>query len=174
MKKNEMENYSSKNLILNNSDISKKIQRIALQIIEDNFEESEIKLFGISDNGNTIAQKIIKNIEKRSDLKTELIQVILDKGNPTESIDFDKEFDIEGKSIIIIDDVLQSGITMQSVISNLIKHKPKKIKTVVIVNRDQTLFPVKIDFSGISLSTSVDETINLIIEKNGEINFYLS
>ena len=63
---------------------------------------------------------------------------------------------------------------MQSVISNLIKYKPKKIKTVVIVNRDQTLFPVKIDFSGISLSTSVDETINLIIEKNLEINFYLS
>ena len=54
------------------------------------------------------------------------------------------------------------------------KYKPKKIKTVVIVNRDQTLFPVKIDFSGISLSTSVDETINLLIEKNGEINFYLS
>ena len=63
---------------------------------------------------------------------------------------------------------------MQSVISNLIKYKPKKIKTVVVVNRDQTLFPVKIDFSGISLSTSVDETINLIIEKNREINFYLS
>ena len=98
-----MKNYSSKNLILNNSDISKKIQRIALQIIEDNFEESEIKLFGISDNGNTIAQKIIKNIEKRTDLKTELIQVKLDKGNPIESIDFDEEFDIEGKSILIID-----------------------------------------------------------------------
>ena len=64
MKKNEMKNYSSKNLLLNNSDISKKIQRIALQIIEDNFEESEIKLFGISDNGNTIAQKIIKNTHK--------------------------------------------------------------------------------------------------------------
>ena len=63
IEKNEMKNYSSKNLILNNSDISKKIQRIALQIIEDNFEESEIKLFGISDNGNTIAQKIIKNIK---------------------------------------------------------------------------------------------------------------
>lgn len=169
-----MKNYSSKNLILNNSDISKKIQRIALQIIEDNFEEFEVKLFGISNNGNSIAQKIIKNIEKRSDLKTELIQVILDKGNPTESIDFDEEFDIKGKSILIIDDVLQSGITMQSVISNLIKYKPKKIKTVVIVNRAQTLFPVKIDFSGISLSTSVDETINLIIEQNGEINFYLS
>ena len=169
-----MKNYSSKNLILNNSDISKKIQRIALQIIEDNFEESEIKLFGISDNGNTIAQKIIKNIEKRSDLKTELIQVILDKGNPTESIDFDKEFDIEGKSILIIDDVLQSGITMQSVISNLIKYKPKKIKTVVIVNRDQTLFPVKIDYSGISLSTSVNEHVSFISNKNNELEVYLS
>ena len=52
--------------------------------------------------------------------------------------------------LIIIDDVSQSGITLQSVISNLINYKPKKIKTVVIVNRDQTLFPVKIDFSGIS------------------------
>ena len=169
-----MKNYSSKNLILNNSDISKKIQRIALQIIEDNFEESEIKLFGISDNGNTIAQKIIKNIEKRTDLKTELIQVKLDKGNPTESIDFDEEFDIEGKSILIIDDVLQSGITMQSVISNLIKYKPKKIKTVVIVNRDQTLFPVKIDYSGISLSTSVNEHVSFISNKNDELEVYLS
>ena len=90
-----MKNYSSKNLILNNSDISKKIQRIALQIIEDNFEESEIKLFGISDNGILLPKKLIKNIEKRTDLKTELIQVKLDKGNPTESIDFDEEFDIE-------------------------------------------------------------------------------
>lgn len=169
-----MKKLSDKNIILNNSDIEKKIQRISLQILEDNIDEDCIVIFGISDNGLAIAKKLINHLSKISNLKSNLIEVIIDKDDPIGSIKYDTEFEIHSSSVLIIDDVSQSGKTLQSVISNLLIYKPNKIKTAVIVNRDQTLFPVKIDFSGISLSTSVDETINLIIEKNGEINFYLS
>ena len=76
--------------------------------------------------------------------------------------------------MLIIDDVSQSGKTLQAVISNLLTYKPNKIKTAVIVNRDQTLFPVKVDYSGIRLSTSVNEHVSFVSDKNNELAVYLS
>jgi len=169
-----MKKLSPKNIILNNLDIEKKIQRISLQILEDNINEDRIFVFGISNNGLLIAKKVIYQLNKISELKSNLIHVIIDKNNPIESINYDIEFNINSCSILIIDDVSQSGKTIQAVISNLLIHKPNKIKTAVIVNRDQTLFPVKIDYSGISLSTSVNEHVSFVSDKNNELKVYLS
>lgn len=169
-----MKKLSEKNIILNNLDIEKKIQRISLQILEDNTDEDSIVVFGISDNGLVIAKKLINHLNKISNLKSNLIQVIIDKDDPIGSVKYDTKFDINSSSVLIIDDVSQSGKTLQSVISNLLIYKPNKIKTAVIVNRDQTLFPVKIDYSGISLSTSVNEHVSLISNKNDELEVYLS
>ncbi len=169
-----MKKLSPNNIILNNLDIEKKIQRISLQILEDNIDEDRIVIFGISDNGLLIAKKVVDQLNKISKLKSNLIQVIIDKNNPIESIKYDIQFNINSCSILIIDDVSQSGKTMQAVISNLLIHKPHKIKTAVIVNRDQTYFPVKIDYSGISLSTSVNEHVNIVSDKNNELKVYLS
>ena len=151
-----MKKLSDKNIILNNSDIEKKIQRISLQILEDSIDEDSIVIFGISDNGLVIAKKLINHLSKISSIKSNLIKVIIDKDNPIDSIKYDSKFDINSSSVLIIDDVSQSGKTLQSVISNLLIYKPTKIKTAVIVNRDQTLYPVKVDYIGISLSTSVN------------------
>ena len=169
-----MKKLSEKNIILNNSDIEKKIQRISLQILEDNTDEDFIVIFGISDNGLAIAKKLINHLSKISNLKSNLIQVIIDKDDPIGSIKYDTEFEIHSSSVLIIDDVSQSGKTLQSVISNLLIHKPSKIKTAVIVNRDQTLFPVKVDYIGISLSTSVNEHVSFVSDKNNELLVYLS
>ena len=75
-----MKKLSEKNIILNNSDIEKKIQRISLQILEDNTDEDSLVVFGISDNGLVIAKKLINHLNKISNLKSNLIQVIIDKG----------------------------------------------------------------------------------------------
>ena len=53
-------------------------------------------------------------------------------------------------------------------------HNPLKIKTSVIINRDHSLFPIKIDFSGLSLSTSVNEHVDVLIDDNGGFSVYLS
>ena len=169
-----MKKLSEKNIILNNSDIEKKIQRISLQILEDNIDEEGIVIFGISDNGLVIAKKLINHLSKISSIKSNLIKVIIDKDNPIDSIKYDSKFDINSSSVLIIDDVSQSGKTLQSVISNLLIYKPTKIKTAVIVNRDQTLYPVKVDYIGISLSTSVNNHVSFISDKNNELSVYLS
>ena len=54
------------------------------------------------------------------------------------------------------------------------QYDPLKIKTSVIVNRDHALFPVKIDYSGLSLSTSVNEHVDVIIDKKEKFSVYLS
>ena len=169
-----MKKLSEKNIILKNIDIEKKIQRISLQILEDNIDEEGIVIFGISDNGLVIAKKLINHLSKISSIKSNLIKVIIDKDNPIDSIKYDSKFDINSSSVLIIDDVSQSGKTLQSVISNLLIYKPSKIKTAVIVNRDQTLYPVKVDYIGISLSTSVNNHVSFISDKNNELSVYLS
>ena len=165
-----MKKLAIQNLILDNSDIENKIQRIGLEILEDNIDQSKIILFGISDNGKLISQKLIDHINKISDIKIVLIDVIINNG----SISYNSKFDLLNESIIIVGDVSQTGKTLQMVISDLMLYNPSKIKTSVIINRDQTMFPVKIDYSGLSLSTSVNEHVDVIIDKKGRLSVYLS
>lgn len=165
-----MKKLAVQNLILDNSDIENKIQRIGLEILEDNIDQSKIILFGISDNGKLISQKLIDHINKISDIKIVLIDVIINNG----SISYNSKFDLLNESIIIVGDVSQTGKTLQMVISDLMLYNPSKIKTSVIINRDQTMFPVKIDYSGLSLSTSVNEHVDVIIDKKGRLSVYLS
>ena len=165
-----MKKLAVQNLILDNSDIENKIQRIGLEILEDNIDQSKIILFGISDNGKLISQKLIDHINKISDIKIVLIDVIINNG----SIAYNSKFDVLNESIIIVGDVSQTGKTLQMVISDLMLYNPSKIKTSVIINRDQTMFPVKIDYSGLSLSTSVNEHVDVVIDKKGRLSVYLS
>ena len=165
-----MKKLAIQNLILDDSDVENKIQRIGLEILEDNIDQSKIILFGISDNGKLISQKLIDHINKISDIKIVLIDVIINNG----SISYNSKFDLLNESIIIVGDVSQTGKTLQMVISDLMLYNPSKIKTSVIINRDQTMFPVKIDYSGLSLSTSVNEHVDVIIDKKGRLSVYLS
>jgi pyrimidine operon attenuation protein / uracil phosphoribosyltransferase len=165
-----MKKLSIQNLILDNSDIENKIQRIGLQILEDNIDRSKIIFFGISDNGKLIAEKLLVHLNKISKLEVELIKVNIENN----SVLYDKKFSIKNESVIIVGDVSHSGKTIQLVISNLIQYNPLKIKTSVIVNRDHALFPVKIDYAGLSLSTSVNEHVDMIIDEKKNLRVYLS
>tara|TARA_B100001059_G_C17813935_1_gene573949 strand:- start:615 stop:1112 length:498 start_codon:yes stop_codon:yes gene_type:complete len=165
-----MKKFDTENLILNKQDVENKIKRIGLEIIEDNINCSKIILFGISDNGKLITQKLMGHINKISNISVDLIQVNVNN----ESLEYDNKFDILNQSIVIIGDVSQSGKTLQMVISDLMKYKPSKIKTSVIINRDHSLFPVKIDYSGLILSTSVKEHVDVVIDKNDDLSVYLS
>jgi pyrimidine operon attenuation protein/uracil phosphoribosyltransferase len=165
-----MQKFDTENLILNKQDVENKIQRIGLEILEDNINCSKIILFGISDSGKLITQKLMGHINKISKIRADLIQVNVNN----ESLEYDNKFNILNQSIVIIGDVSQSGKTLQMVISDLMKYKPSKIKTSVIINRDHSLFPVKIDYSGLILSTSVKEHVDVVIDKNGDLSVYLS
>ena len=168
-----MKKDNSKNIILDYQDVENKIKRISLEILEDNIDQKELILFGVSKNGKIIAKKIIALIKKYSKIDLELIgvEIVLNSKNVFK---FDKSFRVNNRSVIIVSDVSQSAKTLQLIISSLMSQDPFKIKTAVMVNRDHSLFPVKINFSGLNLSTSVNEHVDVSVNKDEEFTVYLN
>tara|TARA_B000000532_G_scaffold137695_1_gene110520 strand:- start:453 stop:959 length:507 start_codon:yes stop_codon:yes gene_type:complete len=168
-----MKKDNSKNIILDYQDVENKIKRISLEILEDNIDQKKLILFGVSKNGKIIAKKIIASIKKHSEIDLELIGVEIDI-NSNNVLKFDKIFKVNNRSLIIVSDVSQSAKTLQLIISSLMSHDPFKIKTAVMVNRDHSLYPVKINFSGLNLSTSVNEHVDVNVNSDDEFTVYLN
>ena len=168
-----MKKDNSQNIILDYKDVENKIKRISLEIIEDNIEQKKIIFFGVSKNGKIIAKKIIDSISAHLKIDSELIGVEIDKSS-NNNLKFDKDFEVINKSLIIVSDVSQSAKTLQLIISSLMLQNPQKIKTAVMVNRDHSLFPVKINFSGLNLSTSVNEHVDVKVNEDEEFTVYLN
>ena len=165
------DNY--KNIILDHHDVENKIKRISLEILEDNIDQKELIFFGVSKNGKIIAKKIINLISEHSEIDFEMVGVEIDLYS-LNHLKFEKDFTVNSKSVIIVSDVSQSARTLQLIISGLMSLDPVKIKTAVMINRDHSLFPVKIDFSGLNLSTSVNEHVDVKVNKNEEFTVYLN
>lgn len=156
---------SAKHIILNHDEINHKIRRIAYQIYESNVNESEVILAGIDSNGYVLAKKLKSNLDKISDIKSVLCKVVVDKKNPLSTITTSiKSEDYSNKSIVLIDDVLNSGSTLIYGVKHFLDVPLKNFKTAVLVNRNHKKFPVKADFKGISLSTSLNEHVEVVLE----------
>jgi pyrimidine operon attenuation protein/uracil phosphoribosyltransferase len=162
------------NKILNKRQIEDKIKRISYEIYEENSDDESIIICGIEKNGSIIAKKVIKELESICNIKIDFISVALNKKKPLNTVEIkSKKSIIKDKSIILIDDVSNTGRTLIYVINELTKFEPKKINTSILVNRDHSLFPIKINFVGLSLSTSINNHIEVILDKN-EMAAYLT
>ena len=168
-----MKKVNYQNIILDCFDVENKIKRISLEVVEDNIDQEKLIFFGVSKNGKIIAKKIIDFINQNSKIESELVGVEI-HSNSNKSVKYDKEFKANNLSLVVVSDVSQSAKTLQLIISNLMSKNPFKIKTAVMVNRDHSLFPVKINFSGLNLSTSMNEHVNVEVDKNGEFTVYLN
>ncbi len=153
-------------IILTNEQIQNKTKRIAYQIYEANWNEKEIVVAGIKGNGFIFATNIAKIIEHISDCRIILVDVDIDKKNPlmpiTTSID---EEEYKNKALILVDDVLNSGTTLMYGVKHFLEVPLKRFNTAVLVNRNHKKYPVKADFKGISLSTSMKEHVSIVFEK---------
>jgi len=148
------------NIILNNTQIDQKIRRIAYQIYESNSNEKELIIAGIKGNGFILANKIVAVLEKISTLKVTICEVNIKKKKPLEKIttSLTKEA-YKNKSLVLVDDVLNSGTTLIYGVKHFLEVPLKRFKTAVLVNRNHKKYPVKADFKGVSLSTSIKEHI---------------
>lgn len=152
----------TRTLILNHQQIEDKIRRIAYQIYESNVDEKEIILAGIETNGFVIAEKLAKILTKISDINVILCKVKMDKKNPRGEITTSlSENEYTNASIVLVDDVLNSGSTLIYGVKHFLNVPLKKFKTAVLVNRNHKRFPIKADFKGLSLSTSLNEHIKI-------------
>ena len=167
-----MEKLKEKNQILNQNQINRIVKRIAYQIHEKNNEESHIYLIGIHKNGYTLADLISKELKKISKSNINLCSLKINKKNPLNNIEFDyKLMEMKNKSIILIDDVLNSGRTLLYGVKFILGIPLSNFNTVVLVDRNHKKFPIKVDFKGISLSTSIEENVNVVFENNKSYAF---
>jgi pyrimidine operon attenuation protein/uracil phosphoribosyltransferase len=157
---------SVKNIILNHQEIEHKIKRIAYQIFESNTNEKELIIAGIESNGYLLAKKLKISLDEISDIEVTLCKVKINKVSPLNSIKTSiKPEDYTNKSIVLVDDVLNSGSTLIYGVKHFLDVPIKQFKTVVLVNRNHKKFPIKADFKGISLSTSLNEHVNVNLTK---------
>lgn len=165
----------SKNIILTNQEIEHKIKRIAYQIYETFVDEEEVVIAGIASNGSVFAQKLAESLRTISTLKVSLCEVKIDKQNPQSPIQtsLSKE-DYENKGLVLVDDVLNSGTTLIYAVRHFLDVPLKKFKTAVLVDRNHKKYPVKADFKGISLSTSLLEHVQVVFDENGDNYAFLS
>lgn len=164
----------TKNIILNKEQIDFKIKRIAYQIYETFVDEKQIVIAGIANSGFVFAQKIAAALTEISDIQVKLCEVRIDKQNPIRAIETSLESEqYKGECIVLVDDVLNSGETLIYGVKHFLEVPIKKLKTAVLVDRNHKKYPVKADFKGISLSTSLLEHIQVVFDKE-EQYAYLS
>jgi len=157
----------NQNIILTHQEIEHKIKRIAYQIYETFSEENEIIIAGIANNGFTFAKKLSAVLEKISPIKVILCEVTIDKRHPNNPVSTSlNPSEYSNKGIVLVDDVLSSGTTLVYGVKHFLEVPIKKFKTAVLVDRNHKKYPVKADFKGISLSTSLLEHVNVVFEEN--------
>ena len=162
------------NIILNNIEIEHKTKRIAYQIYETFSEDETIVIAGISKNGYVFAQRIAIALEIISNIKVTLCEVFIDKTKPTLSISTSITIsEYENKGLVLVDDVLNSGGTLIYAIKHFLNVPLNKFKTAVLIDRNHKKYPVKADFKGLSLSTSLQEHVQVVFEENNSY-VYLS
>jgi pyrimidine operon attenuation protein/uracil phosphoribosyltransferase len=155
----------AKNYILDEGTAARKLQRMAYEILENNLDEPELILAGIRDSGSVIARNIQQLLQQIGGMKTEIIDISLDKKNPGE-ITLSKKMDFTNKVIVVVDDVANSGKTMLYAMKPFLAFQPKKIQTLALVERTHKKYPVKTDYVGLSVATTLQEHIYVDVEES--------
>lgn len=151
------------NIILTQQEIEHKIKRIAYQVYETFSDEEEVVIAGIASNGYIFAEKLAAEVSKISDLKVTLCEVKINKQQPLDKVETSLPADAyANKCLVLADDVLNSGTTLIYGIKHFLDVPLKKFKTAVLVDRNHKKYPVKADFKGLSLSTSLQEHIQVV------------
>lgn len=164
---------TASNIILSSLQIEQKTKRIAFQILENHINETELILVGVEKSGFAFAQAIAEQLQKISKLDIKLGSISINKKNPIEAVQTSLKADTyRHKAVVIVDDVLHSGATLIYAVKHFLEVPLKQLKTAVLVDRSHKRFPVKADYKGVSLSTSLQETVQVKFGKNAYVSLY--
>ncbi len=162
-------------VILDATAIQRALTRIAHEIAERNERSADVALIGIPVGGDHLAARLAKilsgiwnhavpvGILDTSMHRDDLDQRIAPTVHPTEI-----PFDVNGKTIVLVDDVLFSGRTTRAAMDALNDFgRPKKIQLAVLIDRGHRELPIKADFIGKNVPTALDEKISLLLTESG-------
>ncbi len=157
-----------KNYILTRKEAGYKMQRLALEIAEQlQGDDAELVIIGVQTQGSVIAEKIGELVKPYLAIPVEIISASLDKDLPKEIV-FSKDIDFNMKNILVVDDVVNNGKTLLYMMKPLLNFQPKRIQTLVLVERMHKMFPIKPDYVGLSIATTLQDHIEVEV-KDGEV-----
>ncbi|NBC07831.1 MAG: phosphoribosyltransferase [Bacteroidetes bacterium] len=151
--------------ILDESQIRQKIQRLAIEILENNIDADELILVGINNNGMGFARLLLEALLPRSESPITLTRVRLNPADPLRD-DILLEIpaaELQGKNIILVDDVANTGRTLFYAARPIMDTLPNKVEVAVLVDRTHKAFPIRVDYVGLSLATTLKENISVKI-----------
>ncbi len=162
--------------ILNNKQIEQKIKRIAIEILEKNFEAKNIILVGINNNGYAFAQLLEQQLLIMSGIDIQLTRIRLNPASPLkEEISIETDIhSLKNEVVIIVDDVANTGRTIFFAIQPLLSIIPKKVEVAVLVDREHKSFPIFSNYIGLSLATTLNDNIEVDISNKNNKAVFLS
>ncbi|HEX8278876.1 MAG TPA: phosphoribosyltransferase family protein [Segetibacter sp.] len=159
---------AAKNLILSKEVAEKKMQRIALEIAAELYGQNDpLVIIGIAGSGMVIANKLFHLLEPLLQIPVQIITCQFNKKKP-ETITYSGETDFDNKHVLLVDDVTNSGRTLLYALKPLLQFYPLSIQTVSLVERMHKNFPIKINYIGLSIGTTLQDHIQVEVE-NGEV-----
>lgn len=164
---------STKNYVLTAEQVSYKLHRLALEVAEHLQDESEpLIIMGVLRKGMVIAEKLKVLLQPYLSIPVEIISASLNKDEPTD-ITLSKNIDFNNKNILIVDDVSNSGKTLLYILKPLLAFYPRRIQTLVLVERMYKLYPVKPDYVGLSIATTLQDHIEVEVLDGEVIGAYV-
>jgi len=160
-----MSSAQTRNAILDEAGVKRKIKRMALEVAEQNAGENEIIIAGIVGNGETVARGVAKELQNLSKMSVQVVTIQLNKREPNE-VSLQPSIDFRNKNILIVDDVANTGKTLFFALKPFLAISPKKIQTLALVERSHKLFPIQTDYTGLSIATTLQE--HIAVETEGE------
>ena len=157
---------TNKSKILDGVSINQKIKRLAWQVYEENLSEKDMVIVGISERGLILANRIGPIIQDISKIKIKISQLNLDKDNPyNKDVLLDMEVkEYKNKVVLLVDDVLNSGKTLMYASKHFLTTPLKRLAIMALVDRNHNRYPIKADYVGLSLATTLKEYINVKLE----------
>lgn len=152
-------------LVLDKERISHKLQRMAYQVWEHNSNEQNITLVGIQGGGFSVAESLAAHLKKISPLQVEVVNIRMNKRKPL-SEEIIMPQDLTGRSVVLVDDVANSGKTLLYALRPLLNYELKKIMIAVLVDRKHKAFPVSPDIVGHTIATTLQE--HIVVETEGD------
>ncbi|KPQ16317.1 phosphoribosyltransferase family protein [Algoriphagus formosus] len=148
--------------VLNDKQIRQKITRMAFEIYERNLHTKGVVFAGVTGMGLILSELLAKELSHISELQVEQLEVQLDKSDVANSkISLSQNLDLTGKSLILVDDVLNTGRTVAYAMKPFLQEEISKMELAVLVNRAHGLFPLRPDYTGFELSTTLNEHIRV-------------
>ncbi|MBX7242799.1 MAG: phosphoribosyltransferase [Bacteroidia bacterium] len=168
---------SGRTIILSQPEIAAKLKRMTFEIYEQNFGEEEIILIGIEFRGGYLAEKTRELLSLVAPFRVYIYPSVIDREKTSgmmEIIGPGGLPSLTGKTVIVIDDVLYSGRTLLSVVAQLLPLSPKRIQTMVLIDRGHRQMPVSPDYVGMELATTLQQHVSFEIQADGNALAYLS